>query len=180
MGNVSPVDGIWTPDEDDNLDPEAWSATMAGSIEEGIGVRLAKQEQKAGIKASLPTTWGFDGNSNTVPLTIGSGSNFVTDVDFAGGVATVVVPGLYNINASVTAGFLTDIPVDFVLMVNATQEDYNGFATSLTSFVTSPIGTALHLAEGDSVYLSVGVGNSLPDTVYLEAAKLSLVLAYAT
>lgn len=177
---ITNADGIVTPDSENTADPSVYLAAMADSISEGIGGRLAKQEQTAGIKASLPTTWAFDGNSNTVPLTIGSGTNFVNDVLFAGGMATIVVPGLYSVNASVTAGFLDAVPVDMVLMVNFTQEEYNGFATSLTSFVTSPIGTALHLAAGDTVYIQVGVGNSRADTVYLEAAKLSLVLQYAT
>ena len=179
MGNTN-SDGIWTPDEDDTMEADVWSPMMAESISQGLGLRMKKQEQVAGIKASLPETWGFSGNSNTVPLTIGTGTNWVTDVDFAGGVATIKVAGLYTVNASVTTGFLDGVPVDVVLMVNFTQEEYNGLATSLTSFVTSPIGTALHLAAGDNVYISVGVGNSLSDTVYLEAAKLSLVLQYAT
>jgi len=39
MGNVNAA-GIWTPDADDNLDPEVWSAAMGDSIMNGIGERL--------------------------------------------------------------------------------------------------------------------------------------------
>jgi len=180
MGNVSVVDGIWTPDEEDNLDPEVWSAAMAASIEGGIGVRLAKQEQVAGIKASLPAPWSFDGNFNIVPLTIGSGSDYVTDVDFAGGVATVTVAGLYAVDASVTLNFGPDVPIDMTLMYNSSFEDYFSLKTNATSYQTAPISTSLHLAAGDSIYIAVGVGNSQPDTAIMNYAKLSLVLQYAT
>jgi hypothetical protein len=179
MGNVN-ADGIWTPDEEDNLDPEVWSAVMADSISEGLGVRMANQEKKAGLKATaLPTDWNFSGNFNIVPLTIGGGTDYLTEVEFTGGVATVTVPGLYTIDASITMNFGPDVPIDVTLMYNSAFEDYYALKTNATSYQTAPISTSLHLLEGDSIYIAVGVGNSQPDVAIMKYAKLSLVLQYA-
>lgn len=177
---ITNADGIVTPDEGNTADPAVYLAAMADSISEGIGTRLAKQEQVAGIKASLPAPWDFAGTFNIVPLTIGSGSDYVTDVGFAGGIATVTVAGLYAVSVSITMNFGPDVPIDMVLMYNSDFEDYYSLRTNATAYQTAPITTSLHLAAGDSIYITVGVGNSQPDTATMQTAKLSLVLQYAT
>ena len=102
MGNVNAA-GIWTPDADDNLDPEVWSAAMGDSIMNGIGERLNKQEQAIGCKAGIAPGTRVKFNTGIIaPYEIlGNGtSNFIQGMTLTGGVVTVTVAGMYFITAS--------------------------------------------------------------------------------
>ena len=102
MGNIT-ASGIWTPDEGDNLDPEVWSAAMSASIENGIGVRLTRQEQAIGLKASIASGTRVKYSTGVIaPYAIlGDGtSNFIQGLTIAGGVVPITIPGMYLITAS--------------------------------------------------------------------------------
>jgi hypothetical protein len=101
MGNVN-ADGIWTPDEGDNLDPEVWSAAMGDSIMNGIGERVTRQEQAIGLKAGIaPLTRVKFENDLIAPFEItGSNGSFVQGMELVGGIAEVSVAGMYFITAA--------------------------------------------------------------------------------
>ena len=103
MGNVTVPSGIWTPDEDEAVDPEVWSAGMAQSIEDGLGVRMTAQEAVVGLKASISTlTYVQNIQPFIAPFTTGEEEDFVTGMEFTGGVATIITPGIYGISACAT------------------------------------------------------------------------------
>ena len=109
MGNINAA-GIWTPDEDDNLDPEVWSAQMGDSIMNGIGERLSRQERFEGcylnVQDPLTLTAGDPSNNPQVPLPfiVGQGVNYVEgDMELNSGVITVKHAGLYSVNATMAA-----------------------------------------------------------------------------
>jgi len=108
MGNIT-ASGIWTPDEGDNLDPEVWSAAMAASIENGIGVRLAAQERFEGCYLNIQDPHnlpaGVPGMSQTpLPFLVGQPVNYINgDMTLAGGVVTVKHDGLYSVNGTIAA-----------------------------------------------------------------------------
>lgn len=102
MGNVT-ASGIWTPDEDDNLDPEVWSAAMADSIEQGIGLRISEQERVVGLKSSISVaTFVQNIQPFIAPFEIGEDEDFVTGMEFTGGVAKIITPGIYGVSACAT------------------------------------------------------------------------------
>jgi hypothetical protein len=113
MGNVN-SDGIWTPDEEDNLDPEVWSAAMADSISEGIGVRLTKQETAIGLKAGIPVaTTMTDASGVIAPYQIVSGLEcFTQGMTLEGGVVTVTVAGMYFISCSAALESVDNCPTN--------------------------------------------------------------------
>lgn len=101
MSNVT-ASGIVTPDEGNTLDPEVWSAAMAASIEEGIGVRLTAQEQAIGLKAGIAPLTRVKFEEGVVApfeITAGTGS-FVQGMTLEGGYASVTVAGMYFITAA--------------------------------------------------------------------------------
>ena len=102
MGNVT-ASGIWSPDEDDGLDPDVNMAAMASSIEEGLGTRVTLQESVVGLKASL-TGLNYVQNIQPfiAPFGINEPTDFVAGMEFTGGVATIITPGIYGISACAT------------------------------------------------------------------------------
>lgn len=107
MGNTN-ADGIWTPDEDDTMESEVWSAAMAESISGGLGKRVAAQEQFVGaflnIQDPHTLTVGDPGfPQQPLPYIVGQGVNFVSDMELAGGILKCPVPGLYSVTANMMA-----------------------------------------------------------------------------
>lgn len=99
---ITNADGIVTPDEENVLDPEVYLAAMAASISQGIGARLAEQEAVVGLKAGIDTPARlFNAVGTVAPYTMISGVGcFVEGIEFTGGVATVIQPGIYYVSAS--------------------------------------------------------------------------------
>jgi hypothetical protein len=186
MGNVSPVDGIWTPDEGDNLDPEVWSATMAASIEEGIGVRLAKQEARAGAKVSInaPVTVTLAGI--TFPVTVSSGyewsyGNYINGMGLTGGILEIQTSGLYLIIGSVICDFVADrTPMNISLNVNASVATSEALETSPTTFASKTLTTTAYLVAGDTVYMRAGTAAGIDEDLPVNGANLNVIMLYAT
>lgn len=107
MGNVT-ADGIWTPDEEDNLDPDVWSQQMAESITQGIGRRVARQEKFVGaflnIANPFTLTAGEPGHTQVpLPYEVASDVCYVRDMELSNGTLKVPTSGLYSVSADFTA-----------------------------------------------------------------------------
>jgi hypothetical protein len=107
MGNTT-LSGIWSPDEDDTLEPDVWSAMMADSIEQGLGVRVARQEKNVGaflnITDPFTMTAGPIGHAQVpLPFTVTSEVSYVKDMELTGGVLKVPVSGQYFVSATACA-----------------------------------------------------------------------------
>lgn len=102
MGAFTPIDEVWYPDEDDTAEQNVNMATMASSIEEGIGARLRAQETFLGLFATRPTGQTLTRQALT---TIGFGLNssqcFNTGFTFSNGIITIDTPGLYYVGVNV-------------------------------------------------------------------------------
>jgi hypothetical protein len=101
MGNVNDS-GIWTPDEDDNLDPEVWSAAMGDSIHNGLGIRMNRQEAAIGLKAGITASATVNGDLGQIAPyeVLESFECFTQGLELDGGVATISVPGMYFVSCS--------------------------------------------------------------------------------
>ena len=199
MGNINAA-AIWTPDEDDNLDPEVWSAAMADSIMNGLGERMDKQEKKVSLRATAPEVFdvvstGSSDPYTQVPLTIGgwTGSrapesdfatgNHAEGITIDGDVATIVTPGLYNIlgQISLTPGTFAEHSFDFYGTINGGIFGLPAYgATSALSFVGGMVSDTRYLAEGDNIALVVGVGTDHIGGLHVQNAMLTISMAYAT
>jgi hypothetical protein len=183
MGFVND-DAIWTPDEDDTLEPDVWSKQMAESISQGLGVRMAKQETVAGVATA---TTGFDltGAGTTsdtgivLPVKNTGYRNYVDNMTLAGGVVTVKVAGLYLIVLTVTADFAPSVPLDLSLYIGTTADVFQPFVTDAAAFSTATITSALMLDVGDTIYGRLRVGAGRSDTVHIQHANLRSTLLYA-
>lgn len=185
MGNVN-VDGIWTPDEEDTLEPDVWSQQMADSISQGLGERMKRQEARAGAATSTSGTFSITGAGNTtdtgivLPVKKTGYRNYLTDMTLAGGVLTVKTAGLYLIVMTVTADFSNNIPLDATLYIGTTGDVFQPFVTSPNSFSNATLTSALMLDVGDTIYGRLRVGAGRSDTVPIRGANLRATLMYAT
>ena len=101
MGNVT-TSGIWTPDEEDTVEPDIYLALMADSIEQGIGKRLGYQEQFISASIHLPFGENYPLESaQRIPyqITTASYNNGLVVQD---GIITIDVDGLYFLTSRVT------------------------------------------------------------------------------
>jgi hypothetical protein len=186
MGNVN-TDGIWTPDESDNLDPEVWSAAMGDSISQGIGLRLANQELDLGVSLNVA-----EGNhapvamdvTTTVPFTVCPGG-FATGMTVAGGVVTIEQDGLYFLSTGVSF----DVAVDSVFTIQISSQSrtlVRGHGQSVVftdgSFGFLPLCTMARLTAGDTVRTTI-YSHTAAGTIraYIQASNtFSIALLYAT
>jgi hypothetical protein len=185
MGNTT-ASGIWTPDEHDNLDPEVWSAAMASSIEDGIGGRLAKQEQRVGAKISIDAATTVPSTGIIFPLVVaGNGyaysfGNFMTGMTLAGGVLSVTTPGLYLLISSIICDFVADrTPMDMIIAVNGQPATSESLETSPTTWASKSMITSEYLNAGDTVYLTAQ-SHGTTDVLPVRGANLNAVMLYAT
>lgn len=101
MANTIP-DGIYYPENTTDMELDTILATMASSIQNGIGNRLKHQEIAVGLKAGIAAT------GNVIPVASATAPFVIRSVDgcfnqgftLANGVATVVTGGMYLVTAT--------------------------------------------------------------------------------
>lgn len=185
MGNVN-QDGIWTPDEDDTLEADVWSPMMAESISQGLGVRMARQEARAGVSASVLGPFSITGAGSIsdtgiiLPVQRTGYRNYVTNMDLAGGVVKVTRPGLYLIVLTATAAFGAGVPLDLSLWLGNVADVSQPFVSSPDAYANATITSAQMLDAGDTIYGRLRVGAGQSDTAAIRGANLRVTLMYAT
>ena len=201
MGNVTQASGIWTPDEDDTVDPEVWSAVMSQSLEDGLGIRMGKQEARVGLRATTPVPFTVDSRTGgpayvPVPLTVGGVTNVrLPDPDYAGGnhatgikmesnVAIVETSGLYSMTGQISLVGGAANPVhswDFFGTINGSIFGLPAYgSTTVNSFVGGYVFDTRQLVAGDRIGLTIGVGTDHIGSFLVQDALLSVILHYAT
>jgi hypothetical protein len=105
MGALTSPNAVWYPDLTDVGQPNVNLATMAQSIDAGIGARLQKQEILMGLFANIPTgtVLSMTYNAETlIPVTVNAGVGFNQGMTIAGGVITITQAGIYAVACGVT------------------------------------------------------------------------------
>lgn len=199
MGNTT-KSGIWTPDEDDKMAPDVWSATMSQSIENGIGLRLEKQETRVSLRATTPVPFDVTATGSvnayvTVPLTVGgvtgsrapepdfAGGNHAQGVTIAGNIATIVTDGLYTLAGQCTltvAGGHAPHSWDFYGTINGGIFGLPDYGTTGLAFAGGRVNDTRYLVAGDQIALVCGVGTDHVGGFRVQDAMLAISMVYAT
>ncbi len=198
MANVT-ASGIITPDEGNSLDPEVWSAAMAESIEQGIVVRLAKQEKRVSLRATTPVPFDVTSASASVPYTriplsvagpTGSrapepdfaGGNHTDGLTIVGGIVTILTDGLYTLSGQCTFTTITFPPHswDFYGTINGSIFGLPDYGTTGPAYAGGRVSDTRYLVAGDDIELYCGVGTDHIGSIRVQDAMLSISLVYAT
>lgn len=177
MGVVSPDLQIWTPDEYDTAEPNVYLATMAQSLEDGVGDRLRKQESFIGCNLSLPSNFAVGGTIAQAPFAVVNSYNFNEGMTITGGNVEVPMNGIYTVQvvanylgANTTAG-----RINTYLYLNGTSIQYASTYgnTATNRYSNASISSAYKLNAGDD--LSVRA-SSIESASNLVGAAFSVVL----
>lgn len=199
MGNTN-ADGIWTPDEDDTMEPEVWSAMMGDSISGGLGKRMKLQETQVSLRATTPVPFTITGTSSSdpnsykqIPLEIAvntgarfpdpdySAGNHAVGIEIVGNFAKIVTPGLYTLTgqASVKPEG-AEHSFDFYMRVNAAVAGLPDYGvTSSLAYVGAHVSDTRVLAKGDMIELYAGVGTDHIGSIGIQDALLTIAMHYA-
>lgn len=199
MGNTN-SDGIWTPDEDDRMEPEVWSAAMGKSISQGLGKRMKLQETRVSLRATTPVPFDVDSRSGgqayvQVPLGISfnsgvrgaepdySGGNHASGILIEGNYAKIITPGLYTIIGQISilngAGH-PNHSWDFFGSVGGTMIGLPTYgATNGISYTFGQVSDTRFLAKDDMISLTVGVGTDHVGAFRVQDSLLTLAMQYA-
>lgn len=159
MGNVTSDLLIWTPDENDPAEPDVYLATMAQSIEDGVGDRLRTQELAIGLKAGFTSPPTLSSTLSTAAVTINtSNGSFKQGLDISGGLVTVITPGMYMVSGSVgvdaVAGHTAKIELrkgSTVLAADEQKSDASFYqAAKATTVVNCVAGDTLSMRIADA------------------------------
>lgn len=184
MANTSP-DGIYYPDSNTLMNFDAILATMASSIQNGIGKRLAHQEIAVGMKASVAAgAWNVPVNAAVIPYAISPSpeGDFNQGFTFNNSVATVKTAGMYLISASVgVTGAVNGWGTRLVVQKNGVR------ISSLETPQVTPIWGGIcitavtNCVPGDTFRALANISgtNPAPMSVNPEGTNLSIVLVQA-
>lgn len=203
MGNTN-IDGIWTPDEDDTMEPDVWSPMMAESISQGLGKRMKLQETRVSLRATTPVPFNVDSRTGgpayvQVPIAIASDAgvrapepdfsagNHANGILIEGGYAKIVTPGLYTIIGQITihsnavgGGTFPNHSWDFYGSVGSSLIGLPTYgATNGISFTYGVVSDTRFLAKDDMVSLTVGVGTDHVGAFAVQDALLTIAMQYA-
>lgn len=167
MGQVTTNTQVWTPDAADLNEPDVYLASMAASIENGIGPRLALQEQAIGLKASLSAgAWTIPGGNpqTVVPYVVSSSrGDFNQGFTYSAGTATVVTPGMYFVTASIGPNGDTSTPAGKGIKI---QVEKNGSfiagneVAGAPNWISAPASAVVSCVAGDTIRAKASYVNS--------------------
>lgn len=158
MGNITSDLLIWTPDGDDTAEQDKNLATMAQSIEDGVGTRLRLQELAVGLKAGYTSAPTLSSALSIANVTINaSNGSFKQGLDISGGVVTVVTPGMYMVSGALgvtnTPGHTAKIEIrkgSTVLVANEQKSDASFYQCATATTVVNCVAgdnLALYIAD---------------------------------
>lgn len=163
MGAYTPDAQVWYPDTGDTAELNVLLGTMASSIEDGLGVRMAHQETILGFLGHLPiTTYPALSSTESAALNFqviaGSGS-YNDGFSVTAGVVTIPVTGLYFISSSDTCSAQNG-EFNTYVSVNTTKM-WRGYSKSSTSAFGYNTGSVVvKLNVGDTVKVTAAVFGS--------------------
>lgn len=160
MGNITSDLLIWTPDEYDTAEPDSYLATMAQSLEDGVGNRLRTQEVAVGLKAGFTSAPTLSSAMPVAAVTVNTANgSFAQGLTIAAGIVTVVSPGMYLVSGSVgvqnISGHTAEIQLrkgSTILAIDSQKSDVNYFqAAKATTVVNCVAGDTLSMRIGDAL-----------------------------
>lgn len=161
MGAFTPIDEIWYPDEDDTAEQNTNLATMASSIEEGIGARLRAQETFLGLFATRPTGQTL---ARLALTTVGFGLNstqcFNTGFTFSNGIITISTPGLYYVGVNVVINIPDGYGEICIVKSNIEYGKVLQFKGSTSNNVGLSTSSVINCVAGDTIWTRTYIDSS--------------------
>lgn len=164
MGNVTADLLIWTPDEDDTSEPNVYLATLAQSLEDGVGERLRKQEDFIGCSLGLSAVHTASGTLSQVPFAAVQTWNYNDGMTVSGGTVTVPIDGYYNVN--VVANYLgtTTTPprINTYLYLGSSAIQFSAtYGNTTTSrYANASMSNTFKLTAGQTLAVKVSTGDA--------------------
>lgn len=157
MGFVTADLNIWTPDENDPADLDVNLALMAQSLEDGVGNRLRTQEIAVGLKAGFTSAPTLSTTMTTAAVTVNdTHGSFAQGMEIAGGVVTVVTPGMYLISGSVGVQNIANHTAKLELRKGSTVLAADEVASNAAFFQVAKQTTVVNCVEGDTLSMRIG------------------------
>lgn len=169
MGAYTPIAQVWYPDLTDTAKLNTLLASMASSIEDGLGQRMVKQETVKSLLGSVTagSTWTLaNAIEATVPYSINPGG-YNDGMTLASGTITIGTPGLYFFQASV----LTTQTNGYVDL----QLQRNGGTFSRALNAGSPAGAGIGPAVAGGVFNCVA-GDTIRARVTIQGTTGSVAI----
>jgi hypothetical protein len=152
MGNVTSDLLIWTPDENDTQEQNVNLATMAQSLEDGVGDRLRKQELAVGLKAGFTSAPTLTSSLAIAAVTINtSNGSFKQGLDISGGVVSVVTPGMYIVSGSLGVSNIASHTAKLELRKGSTVLAADEQKSDASFFQAAKATTVVNCVAGDQL-----------------------------
>lgn len=159
MGNVTSDLLIWTPDENDTAEPDVYLATMAASMEDGLGDRLRKQEAFIGCNLGLNTPFVANETITQVPFGLKNSWNFTEGMTISGGSVTIPMDGIYTVALNANYLSVTTSPgrINSYLHINGLSLQYSSTygLPSLNRYANANISNSFKFVTGDVLSIKV-------------------------
>jgi hypothetical protein len=168
MGAYTDTAQVWFPDDADTSKLDVLLATMASSIEDGLGARMTQQELNKGLLVSLSSTYMLPAASalGVVPYTVGS-PGYNNGVTLSAGVATIVTPGLYAMQVNLF-GYQHNGYVQALLELNGTSLSEALMPTASNNggsyFFSGTMSATMVLNAGDAIRVRAASFNKTDDS----------------
>lgn len=160
---LTPVDKVYYAEPTTPAKLDTITATMASSIENGIGKRLALQEIAVGCKLGMDTTYQIPGGHNfydagIVPVKVVSGfGSFNQGMTVNNGIVTVNTPGMYIVTSSIGIGIGGGRSIVINLYQNSVMVAGSEQPTA-ASFINAQSNSVLQCKAGDTIYMKARAG----------------------
>lgn len=186
MGAYTPNSQVWYPDGTDTAEINTLLATVASSIENGIGARLEHQEIAVGAKLNAPLSYVIPSgstfaNATTVPYSNdGTLAAFNNGMSVSGGVVTIATTGMYIVTASLGGLNTAGRSVVNYLCKNGAYVASAEVPTNTSVYVSSQANCVLNLVPGDTISVKArSTGGTLTIAQNPELSYLTLAMVQA-
>jgi hypothetical protein len=181
MGAYTSPNQVWYPDLTDIGQLNTLLATLAQSVDAGIGARLQKQEIAVGLKAGLASAVTLTTTFTLMPMVITSNNAcFNKGFNFAGGVATVVTPGMYMVSAGIGVTNQAGSSSKMSLRLNGVSVVEDEQSSSGTIYQASKNVSVVNCVAGDTISLYGSCGSAtIPTSANLALTHLSIAMVQA-
>lgn len=186
MGAYTPNSQVWYPDGTDTAEINTLLATVASSIENGIGARLEHQEIAVGAKLNAPLSYTIPSgstfaNATTVPYANdGTLAAFNNGMSVSGGVVTIATTGMYIVTASLGGLNTAGRSVVNYLCKNGAYVASAEVPTNTSVYVSSQANCVLNLVPGDTISVKArSTGGTLLIAQNPELSYLTLAMVQA-
>jgi hypothetical protein len=155
MGAYTTNAQVWYPGTTDTAELNTLLATVASSIEDGLGARMLSQEKLVSAVLAIPNNSSFPAlaaNTDVTPnfqvTTFGYNTG---DMTLSAGTLTIATPGVYFLSSTMTFNDNTSYYVHSIMISGAEKVRGFSFKPNGGAFQYSSQTSVVKLAAGDTI-----------------------------